>query len=160
MKIKIFTTGGSIDKFYSWQTSRFEIGEPQIQEIFKEANVNLKYTLEKLIKKDSLDFTKKDRCLIYQRIRKSREKFFVITHGTDTMVETAKFLSDIQGKVIVLTGSMKPAKFKDSDAAFNVGTAIAAVQTLSPGVYIAMSGRVFPYHGVRKNRKLGRFESI
>ena len=158
MKLKIFTTGGTVDKVYFDDLSHYEVGEPQIVEVLKEAEVNFEYEIEEIARKDSLYMTDEDRCLLRDRIEASPERLILITHGTDTMVQTALFLMGIPGKTIVLTGALRPARFKTSDAEFNVGCAIGALQVLQPGVYIAMSGRVFPAEHVRKNREAGRFE--
>jgi L-asparaginase len=156
--IKIYTTGGSIDKAYSTQESSFVVGEPQIGSILRQANVALEYEVESLLKKDSLEITDHDRQKIADRIAADPHRQIVITHGTDTMVETALRLTSVGGKVIVLTGAMQPAAFKESDAAFNVGCAILAVQTLPEGVYVVMNGRVFDPHHAQKNLDLDRFE--
>jgi L-asparaginase len=158
MNVKIFTTGGSIDKTYSTQESTFVVGEPQVGKILREANVGLDYEIESLLKKDSLEITEQDRHLIFERVQSDPRRHVVITHGTDTMILTAKMLCAIPGKVIVLTGAMQPAAFKHTDAAFNVGCAIVAVQTLPEGVYVVMNGRVFDPHEARKNVEMDRFE--
>jgi L-asparaginase len=159
-KIKIFTTGGSIDKVYSTQSSQFEVGVPQAESILGEANVGCEYEVEALLMKDSLEISDEEREMIAARVRGEACKLILITHGTDTMVNTALALTDIPGKVIVLTGAMQPAAFKHSDAAFNLGFALAALQTLPQGVYIAMNGRVFDPLRARKNLQLDRFEEI
>ena len=112
------------------------------------------------MKKDSLDLTDRDRAVIHRAVSKDPADKIIITHGTDTMVQTAKQLSTIQDKVIVLTGALKPALFKTTDAVFNIGCAVAAVQVLPPGVYIAMNGRIFQHDNVKKNRRTGQFETI
>jgi L-asparaginase len=159
-QIKIFTTGGSIDKVYSTQSSQFEVGSSQVWPILDEANLNLEYEIEALLAKDSLEITDADREMIAGRVRQEACRHILITHGTDTMINTALVLTDIPGKVIVLTGAMQPAAFKRSDATFNLGFALAALQTLPDGVYIAMNGRVFEPLKVRKNPQLDRFEEI
>jgi L-asparaginase len=156
--IRIYTTGGSIDKTYSTKESSFVVGDPQIDTILRQANVILEYKVESLLKKDSLEITDDDRQSIADRIAADPHRQIVITHGTDTMVETALRLRAVGGKVIVLTGAVQPAAFKESDAAFNVGCAILAVQTLPEGVYVVMNGRVFEPHRARKNLDLDRFE--
>lgn len=160
MTIKIFTTGGSIDKIYSTQESTFVVGEPQIGNILREANVALDFEIESLLKKDSLDITDGDRRMIFEKVKSDPHRHIVITHGTDTMILTAKMLDQIPDKVIVLTGAMQPAAFKRTDAAFNVGCAIIAAQTLPEGAYVVMNGQVFDPHRVRKNLDLDRFEEI
>lgn len=158
MEIKFFAVGGTIDKVYFDALSKYEIGESNILDILKDARVNFKYDISSLLKKDSLDMTDHDRSIIRLAVGKTPHDRIIITHGTDTMIETAKVLSDVKNKVIVLTGAMEPAKFKSSDAIFNLGSAVAAVQTLPHGVYLAISGRVFTPGNVRKNRTLKQFE--
>lgn len=160
MKIKIFTTGGSIDKYYSTQTSLFEVGSPQVETILHEANLTIEFEVEGLLRKDSLEIEAADRRLIYEQVKADTNRLILITHGTDTMVETARSLLDISGKVIVLTGSMQPATFKHTDAAFNIGFAVAALQMLPDGVYIAMNGRVFDPRTASKNVQAERFEEL
>lgn len=160
MKIKIFTTGGTIDKIYFDQKSEYEVGPPYISGLLSEIKVNFDYSLETLFRKDSLDITIEDRILLRKKICAEKIDRIIITHGTDTMTETGMFLAGFNDKVIVLTGAMEPAKFKTSDAVFNIGTAIAAVQTLSPGVYIAMNGRVYSPFDIIKNIETGKFEEI
>ena len=159
-QIKIFTTGGSIDKIYSAHSSQFEVGPAQAQAILEEGNVGFEYTVEALLAKDSLEITDLDRELIAGRVRLETCQRILITHGTDAMVNTALALTDIPDKVIVLTGAMQPAAFKRSDAAFNLGFALAALQTLPAGVYIAMNGQVFDPLRSRKNLRTDLFEEI
>ncbi len=158
MKIKIFSVGGTIDKIYFDEKSKYEVGSPNIKTILEGLNVNFAYMLESILRKDSLDLTDKDRQLIADKVSSDPHRFIIITHGTDTIIETAKRLKGIKNKVIVLTGAMEPAMFKTSDAVFNIGCAIAAVQALSEGVYITMNGRIFNPEKVRKNEEIGRFE--
>ena len=158
MKIKIFTVGGTIDKIYFDNRSKYEVGEPQIGDILEEANVIFGYELESIMRKDSLDLTDGDRQLIYDRIESDENHRILVTHGTDTVLETAKKLQSIPNKVIVLTGAIEPARSKSSDAPFNVGSAIAALQLLPPGVYLAINGRIFDPNRVKKNLELNRFE--
>lgn len=160
MKIKIFTTGGTIDKVYFDQKSTYQVGHPKIEEVLEEARVNFDYDCVSLVQKDSLDLTDEDREIIKNAVLADECERVILTHGTDTMVETAKVLQTISGKVIVLTGAIEPARFRSSDAAFNIGCAVSAVQCLPPGVYIAMSGRVFHPDAVKKNLELNRFEEI
>jgi L-asparaginase len=160
MKIKFFAVGGTIDKVYFDQKSTYKVGEPGVYDILKEANVTFDYECDSIMHKDSLDMTKKDRQLVYNSIKADENRYIIVTHGTDTMVETAKVLRKIKGKVIVLTGSMQPARFKASDAEFNIGTAVAAVQVMPDGVYIAMNGRIFEPDKVVKNWEQNRFEEI
>ena len=160
MKIKIITTGGTIDKIYFDQKSEFQVGEPQIAEVLREANVTFEYEVQPLLRKDSLDLTDEDRRLIYETIKSDECDRFLITHGTDTMITTARELQKIHNKVMVLTGSMQPAKIRLTDAFFNIGYAIAAVQLLPNGVYIAMNGRIFSPDKARKNIEQNRFEEL
>jgi L-asparaginase len=158
MKIKIFTAGGTIDKVYFDAKSEYEVGPPQVVEILQEARVTLDYAIEPVLSKDSLDMTDEDRQSLRRRVAADACQRIVITHGTDTMIQTALGLRSIPEKTIVLTGSMQPARFKVTDAVFNIGTAIGAVQSLPPGVYLAMNGRIFDPARVRKNREENRFE--
>lgn len=162
-EIEIFTTGGTIDKFKPVGPGRqgqYIVGKPTASSMLKKANVNFGYLMASVLDKDSLKITHRDRQVIFNVIKASRCKRIVVTHGTDTMVETAKKLEGIEDKVIVLTGSFKPSRCKASDAGFNFGFAIAAVQLLKPGVYIAMNGNVFDSDEVRKNPKVNSFEYI
>jgi len=160
VKIKIFTTGGTIDKVYFDQKSVYQVGNPKVMDVLAEARVNFEYEVVSIMQKDSLDMNEEDRRLILDTIRRDDCNRVVVTHGTDTMIETAKTLRAITDKVIVLTGSIQPARFKSSDAEFNIGCAIGAVQCLPPGVYIAMNGRIFDPEKVRKNFELNRFEDL
>jgi L-asparaginase len=158
MDIVFLTTGGTIDKVYFDALSRFEVGETVVSKILREGGVTFEFEVVSLMRKDSLEMEDGDREAIRAAVAARRETRVVVTHGTDTMVETARALSGIPGKTIVLTGALSPARFQASDAVFNIGMAVAAVQTCPPGVWIAMSGRVFPSDQVRKNRGLNRFE--
>ena len=158
MKIKFIAVGGTIDKVYFDRISEYQVGESTIGEILGDAKVTFHYTCESMIQKDSLDMTDEDRQEIHDTIAAGEHRYTIVTHGTDTMIQTAKKLQDIPNKVILLTGAMVPAKFKSSDAPFNIGCAVAAVQSLAPGVYIAMNGRILDPDKVRKNRELNRFE--
>jgi L-asparaginase len=160
MFIRFVTTGGTIDKIYFDDASQFEVGESQVKHILTEGLANIDYDVVSMFRKDSLDLTDDDRRKLKEYIENDDADRYVISHGTDTMVDTADVLADIPGKIIVLTGSLSPARFKTTDAVFNVGMAVAAVQTLKPGVYLAMSGQVFEAGKVRKNREKNRFEGI
>ena len=160
MRLKIYTTGGTIDKVYFDKKSDYQVGDPQAGGVLERANVVIEYEVESILRKDSLDLTEQDRKLIRQTVESSPEDHIVITHGTDTMIETAKALQDVEGKTIVLTGSMHPARFRDSDAVFNIGCALTAAQILQPGVYIAMNGRIFDPRSALKNVELNRFEEV
>lgn len=155
----IVTTGGTIDKIYFDDKSDYQVGEPQIGRILEELGVAFRFTVIPIIRKDSLHITQADRDLLKQTVAAQPAKHVLVTHGTDTMVETAKVLATIPGKTIVLTGALNPARFRGSDAEFNVGTAVGAVQSLPPGVYIAMNGRVWDPAKVRKNVDANRFEA-
>jgi L-asparaginase len=158
MFIRLITTGGTIDKIYFDALSRFEVGESPIGAILSEGLVGFDYDVQPMFRKDSLELTAEDRQALHDFIAADDADRFVISHGTDTMVETAAALADLPGKRIVLTGALTPARFKTTDAVFNVGMAVAAVQLVGPGVYIAMNGQVFPADRVRKNRQENRFE--
>ena len=158
MDIQIFTTGGTIDKVYFDARSVFQVGEPQVVEILEGAHVTVEYAVETLFRKDSLDLTDADRAVIADRVRETPCRRVLITHGTDTMIQTAQVLQDIPEKTIVLVGSLSPARFKRSAAEFNIGFALAAVQALPAGVYIAMNGCIFDPEKVRNNREMNQFE--
>ncbi len=160
MFIRFISTGGTIDKIYFDELSRFAVGESQLDRILSEALVDFRYDIVPLLAKDSLEMTDADRALLRRTIARDAQDRFVVTHGTDTMPETAAALTGLDNKTIVLTGALSPARFRSTDAIFNVGMAVAAVQTAAPGVYIAMSGQVFPAGQVRKNRAENRFEAL
>lgn len=158
MFIRFLTTGGTIDKVYFDDLSQFEIGESQIKHILDDGLIGFDYEIVPLLQKDSLDMTDDDRAQLREYILGDDADRYVITHGTDTMPATADVLADLTGKTIVLTGALSPARFKSTDAVFNIGMAVAAAQVAPPGVYIAMSGQVFEAGQVRKNRTENRFE--
>ncbi len=157
-KIIILATGGTFDKVYYDALSDYRIGDPQAARILRQAGADRDYRVETLIQKDSLDLNDDDRRRLRQWIEIAENKRFVITHGTDTMVETATALGRPDGKTIVLTGAMQPARFRETDADFNLGFALGAARLLPPGVYIAMQGRVFEPGKVVKDREAGRFK--
>lgn len=157
-QIAIYTTGGTIDKVYFDDLSSFQVGEPQIGEVLARSAVAFDYQIHKLLQKDSLELSDEDRERIRQAIAEAPARHIVVTHGTDTMTETARSCRDIPEKTIVFTGAMQPARFHSSDAIFNIGCAVAAVQILPPGVYIAMNGRIFSAQRARKNREANQFE--
>ena len=159
-KLLIITTGGTIDKIYFDDKSDYQIGEPQISQILHAMHVAFDIEVTALMRKDSLHIGEKERHLIRATAEAADTSHILITHGTDTMVETAAMLDDVKGKTIVLTGALNPARFRDSDAIFNIGCAVGAVQSLPEGVYIAMNGKVWDPARVRKNRKENRFEPI
>ncbi len=158
--ITILACGGTIDKVYFDANSEFLVGEPQIDVIFREAQVYFDYRIESLFRKDSLEMTDADRELIRRRVLDDPCPRVLITHGTDTMTQTADSLVGVPGKTIVLTGSMTPVRFRVSDAVFNIGLAVGALLTLPAGVYIAMNGQVFTAGRVRKNQQRKRFEEL
>lgn len=158
--ITILTTGGTIDKVYFDAKSEYEVGPPNVERLLGELNLNLRYKIISLFRKDSLDVTDEDRRVIRKAAEETRSRRIIITHGTDTMAETAKALMGIENKTIVLTGALEPALFKTSDAIFNVGCAVGAVQSLGYGVYIAMNGAIFKAGNVRKNLERNMFEEI
>ncbi len=160
MLIRFITTGGTIDKIYYDALSQFEVGESQVKHILTEGLVDFDYDVVPLLQKDSLEMTDEDRAMLRDYIANDNGTHYILTHGTDTMPETAETLAGLDGKTIVLTGALTPARFKTTDAIFNVGMAVAAVQTAEPGVYIAMSGQVFEAGKVRKNRSENRFEKL
>lgn len=160
MSIEIFTTGGTIDKIYFDAKSNYEIGDPQIVELLRDANLTVDFRVTSLLRKDSLEMTDKDRELVKNAIYECQASHIVITHGTDTMIKTAQFLVGLAGKTIVLTGAMQPARFRFTDAVYNVASAITAVQLLPEGVWIAMNGRIFDPQKSRKNVELNRFEEV
>ncbi len=157
--ITILTTGGTFDKVYFDALSEFRIGEPMAQELLEEANVSFDYRIESILKKDSLDMTDEDRQLIRDACIDVDNDMILVSHGTDTMVETALALAGIADKRVVLFGAMQPAKMRHSDAMYNLGFACAAVQLLPAGVYLAMNGQILDPAQARKNRRDGRFEA-
>lgn len=158
--IEIFTTGGTIDKLYFDAKSSFQVGDPQIVELLREANLSLDLHVTSLLRKDSLEMNDDDRALIRTSVEQTDTQQIVITHGTDTMIQTARQLIGVVDKTIVLTGSMQPARFRSTDALYNVASAITAVQILPKGVYVAMNGRIFDPLRARKNVEMNRFEAV
>ena len=157
-KLKIFTVGGTIDKIYFDSLSEYEVGSPSIESLLRRCNVYFDFSITSLMKKDSLEMTDDDRHAVLEAVEQCEEKYILITHGTDTMPETARVLSAVTGKTVVLTGSLLPAMFKDSDAEFNIGAALGAIWSADPGVYIAMNGFVFSWRDVYKDRSEGQFK--
>lgn len=159
--ILVLTTGGTIDKAYFDALSEYQIVESGIPALLSEARVALPFRVVELMRKDSLELTDADRALVASAAREAPESHIVITHGTDTMTETAKVLAaEVPGKTICLTGALSPARFAETDAHFNLGMAFATAQVARPGVYIAMSGEVFDGLKVRKDRAAGKFVAI
>ena len=159
-ELLIVTTGGTIDKIYFDDKSDFQVGDPQIGRMLEELGVAFRFRVIPIIRKDSLHITDDDRELIRATIAAQPARHVLLTHGTDSMVETAKVLASIADKTIVLTGALSPARFRGSDAEFNIGTAVGAVQSKPPGIYIAMNGRIWDPLQVRKNVNANRFEPI
>lgn len=158
--ILVLTTGGTIDKAYFDALSEYQIVESGIPALIAQARVALPVRVMELMRKDSLELTDADRALIAAAVREAPESRVVITHGTDTMTQTAKALSQIDGKTIVLTGALSPARFAETDAPFNLGMAFATAQVAPNGVWIAMSGQVFDGLNVRKDRAAGKFVAL
>ncbi|WP_088308033.1 asparaginase domain-containing protein [Novosphingobium sp. B 225] len=159
--VLVLTTGGTIDKAYFDALSEYQIVESGIPALLAEARVALPFRVVELMRKDSLELTEADRDLIARIALEAPESRIVVTHGTDTMTETAKVLAaQLPGKTVVLTGALSPARFAETDAPFNLGMAFATAQVAPPGVYIAMSGEVFDGLKVRKDRAAGKFVSL
>ena len=156
--IEILTTGGTIDKVYFDANSKFEIGDSLLPELLTESNIHDGYEVRPLMRKDSLELTDADRQTILAAVKASACQRILITHGTDTMAQTAEALKSVADRTIVLTGAMQPARMRRTDAIFNIGFAWAAVSLLPAGVYIAMNGEVFEAGSVRKNLAAQRFE--
>lgn len=159
-EVSIIAVGGTIDKVYFDAKSEYEVGPPNIEKVLAEFNLSISFRVNSLMRKDSLELTAEDRALIADAVTQDSCSHILITHGTDTMVDTAKRLTGVQNKTIVLTGALEPALFKTSDAVFNIGCAIGAVQSLPAGVYIAMNGKVFTSDNVYKNLSRNRFEEL
>ena len=161
MTIRVFVTGGTFDKEYDEITGELSFGDSHLVELLRQGRCALHVEVETLMMIDSLDMTEADRERIARSARACREERIVVTHGTDTMVETARVLAEtVEGKTVVLTGAMIPIAFGSSDGLFNLGSALSFAQVLEPGVYVAMNGRCFPWDHVRKNRGTGRFEPL
>lgn len=158
--IEILTTGGTIDKVYFDANSKFEIGDSLVPELLAESNIRDGYEIRELMRKDSLELDDADRQTILEAVKASKHGRILITHGTDTMTDTAQVLRGVTDHTIVLLGAMQPARMRRTDAIFNIGYAWAAVQLLPPGVYIAMNGEVFKAGKVRKNLAAQRFETM
>jgi len=161
MTIKIFVTGGTFDKEYNELTGELFFKDTHLPELLALGRCSVEVDVVTLMMIDSLDMSEADRELIAENCKKTKENRIIITHGTDTMVETARVIAmRVKGKTIVLTGAMIPYKFGSSDGLFNLGSAIAFVQVLPPGVYIAMNGRYFNWDNCRKNKVTGKFEKL
>ena len=158
--IAILTTGGTIDKVYFDAKGGYEVGAPMVQQILSHGRVTDAIPVVEVLRKDSLEISEFDRAVIREAVARAEAARVIVTHGTDTMVQTALALRGIAGKTVVLTGALQPGRFADSDAPFNLGMAMAAVQVLPAGVYLVANGRVFSAGQVRKNLALNRFEEI
>ena len=161
-KIRILVTGGTFDKEYDELTGRLYFQETHLPEMLRRGRCRLDVTIETVMMIDSLDLDQAGRTRIVERARDSEETAIVVTHGTDTMVQTGRVLADaaLDHKTIVLTGAMVPYAFGSSDGLFNLGSALSFVQVLPPGVYVAMNGQHFPWNAVRKNTATGCFEAV
>lgn len=159
--VLILTTGGTIDKLYFDALSTYQIGESVVDRVLRTAQVTLPYRVSEVMRKDSLELTDEDRALIARTAADAPERRIIITHGTDTMAHTAQALAAaVSGKTIVLVGALSPARFAESDAAFNLGMAIATAQVAAPGVWIAMNGTIFNGLRVRKDRAGNAFVAV
>ena len=161
MKIRIFVTGGTFDKEYNELNGTLYFQDTHVYEMLKLGRCRLNIEVRTLMMIDSLDITESDRMIIVENCKSAPEERIVITHGTDTMVETAKFLAQhVPNKTIVITGAIIPYKYGSSDGLFNLGSSLAFIQTLPHGVYISMNGKCFDWDNVRKNKQIGEFEEI
>lgn len=161
MSIRIFVTGGTFDKEYNELNGELYFKDTHLQELLEMGRNKVPVQIETLMMIDSLEMKDSDRELIVKKCAECPETMIIITHGTDTMAETASWLGkSISGKTVVLTGAMIPIKFGSSDGLFNLGSAFAFVQSLPPGTYVAMNGRYFHWNNVRKNKQTGRFEEL
>ena len=161
MHIRIFVTGGTFDKEYNELTGTLFFKDTHLPEMLKLGRSRVKVNVETLMMIDSLEMTAADRSLIAKNCISAKEDKIIITHGTDTMADTAKVLGGkVKNKTIVITGAMVPYKFGSSDGLFNLGSSLAFVQTLPHGVYVVMNGRCFNWDNVRKNKKTGEFEEV
>lgn len=158
--VLILTTGGTIDKLYFDALSTYQIGESVVDRVLRTAQVKLPYRIKELMRKDSLELTDADRALIATVAAEAPEQRIIITHGTDTMAQTAQVLSGVRDKTIVLVGALSPARFAESDAPFNLGMALAAAQVAASGVWIAMNGTIFDGQRVRKDRAQNAFVAV
>ena len=160
-RLRLLVTGGTFDKQYDELNGTLAFGQTHVQDVLARGRCRVDLAVEVLMLKDSLDLTDDDRARIVAAARASAERRIVVTHGTDTMVESARALAAAGlGKTIVLTGAMVPYVFGSSDGLFNLGSALSFAQVLPEGVYVAMNGHCFPWDNVRKNRELGVFEPL
>jgi len=159
--IRVFVTGGTFDKEYDEIRGRLSFGDTHLPEMLERGRCGLTLELRTLMMVDSLEMTEADREMIAENCLRVAETRIVITHGTDTLVETARVLADkVTDRTVVLTGAMIPYAFGSSDGLFNLGSALSFAQVLPPGIYVAMNGRWFPWNRVKKNRRTGRFEEL
>ena len=158
-KLLVLTTGGTLDKVYFDALSEFQVGDAVAGSILTAMNVNFEFEVKEICRKDSLELTDQDREHLKTAIESSDANYVLITHGTDTMVDSANYIGEQADKVIIFTGAMQPAAFSNTDAVFNIGTAVGAFSVAQPGSYIAMSGQVYPASNVFKNYDSRRFES-
>src|SRR5215470_13756961 len=160
MSVRVFVTGGTFDKEYDELSGRLYFRNTHVDEMLRRGRCGLDVDVETLMMVDSLEMTDAQRTMIVRACRECEEAQIVITHGTDTMVETARAIAHgVNEKTVVLTGAMVPYAFGSSDGLFNLGSALSFAQVLPPGVYVAMNGRHFFWNAVRKNRETGVFES-
>ena len=161
MGVRIFVTGGTFDKEYDEIRGTLYFRETHLPEMLALGRCHLEVEVETLMMIDSLEMTDNDRAVVADAVQACSERHVVVTHGTDTMVDTGRVLADrVKDKTIVLTGAMVPWAFGSSDGLFNLGSALSFAQVLPVGVYVAMNGRFFPWDAVRKDREAGRFESL
>lgn len=161
MSIRILITGGTFDKEYDERTGQLFFKDTHLPEMLRRGRSGVDVTIRTIMMIDSMDMTDADRAMIVQNCQQSAEDRIVVTHGTDTMTETAAAIArSVSGKTVVLTGAMIPWAFGSSDGLFNLGSALSFVQALPAGVYVAMNGKCFPWDRVRKNRERGEFEEI
>src|SRR4051812_14836835 len=161
MSIRVLVTGGTFDKEYNERSGQLYFKDTHIAEMLRLGRCRVEVSIRTVMMIDSLEMTDADRALIVQNCLQAQEERIVITHGTDTMTDTAAAIAGaVPGKTIVLTGAMIPYAFGSSDGLFNLGSALSIVQILPQGVYVAMNGRYFPWDRVRKNRERGEFEEI
>ena len=160
MELLVLAIGGTIDKVYFDARSDYQIGPPAATEILQRVKVNFDFNVRQMISKDSLEMTDADRQEILMAVQAHNGKHVLITHGTDTMVDTGQLLKQATGKTVVIMGAMQPAIIKLTDADFNLGVAVAAVQTLSEGVYLCMNGRIYNVDRVVKNRAEEQFQDL
>jgi L-asparaginase len=162
LQTRVLVTGGTLDKTYDAVAGRLHFTRTNVLAMLSQARVDLPPDrVQTVLLKDSLDMVEADRDAVLEACRHAPERRLIITHGTDTMIDTARYIAGAElAKTVVLVGAMVPYTFSGSDSLFNLGTAFGAVQLLDPGVYIAMNGRVFPWNRVRKNREKGVFEDL